>query len=391
MKRLTVLGSTGSIGRNCLEVIAAQPEAFSVIGLSCHQQVALLYEQCLQFQPKFVCITGQNVPLESFDRIEALGITVLTGKEGLIDLASLDGVDLVVNCLVGASGLLPTLAAINHSVSVALANKESLVMAGEIVTELARAKGADILPVDSEHSAIFQCLQGEDTGKIERLILTASGGPFQQFTPEQMERVTVAQALAHPNWSMGPKVSIDAATLMNKGLEMIAAHWLFRVPVSRIEIVIHPESIVHSMVEFIDGAIKAQLGMQDMKLALQYALTFPERNYLQTQRIDFGRLQKLSFELPDFQQFPACSLAYEAIKQGGTAPAVLNAANEEAVQLFLKEQIQFHQIPHFVEQALAHHSPQPQPQLNDILAADLWARNYVRDLVQQETVLVVAF
>lgn len=391
MKRLTVLGSTGSIGRNCLQVIAAQPEAFSVIGLSCHQQAALLYEQCLQFQPKFVCITGQNVPLEFFDRIEALGITVLTGKEGLIDLASLDGVDLLVNCLVGASGLLPTLAAINHSVSVALANKESLVMAGEIVTELGRAKGADILPIDSEHSAIFQCLQGEDSGKIERLILTASGGPFQQFTPEQMEKVTVAQALAHPNWSMGPKVSIDAATLMNKGLEVIAAHWLFRVPVSRIEIVIHPESIVHSMVEFIDGAIKAQLGMQDMKLALQYALTFPERKYLQTERIDFARLQKLSFELPDFQQFPACALAYEAIKQGGTAPAVLNAANEEAVQLFLKEQIRFNQIPQFVEQALVHHSPQPQPQLHDILAADLWARNYVRDLVQQETVLVVAF
>lgn len=391
MKRLTVLGSTGSIGRNCLQVIAAQPEAFSVIGLSCHQQAALLYEQCLQFQPKFVCITGQNVPLELFDRIEALGITVLTGKEGLIDLAALDGVDLLVNCLVGASGLLPTLAAINHRVSVALANKESLVMAGEIVTELARATGADILPVDSEHSAIFQCLQGENSSKIERLILTASGGPFQQFTPEQMAKVTVAQALAHPNWSMGPKVSIDAATLMNKGLEVIAAHWLFRVPVSQIEIVIHPESIVHSMVEFIDGAIKAQLGLQDMKLALQYALTFPERKYLQTERIDFARLRKLSFEMPDFQQFPACALAYEAIKLGGTAPAVLNAANEEAVQLFLKEQIQFNQIPHFVEQALAHHSPQPQPQLHDILAADLWARNYVRDLVQQETVLVVAF
>ncbi|MDZ7264126.1 MAG: 1-deoxy-D-xylulose-5-phosphate reductoisomerase [candidate division KSB1 bacterium] len=391
MKRLTVLGSTGSIGRNCLQVIAAHPDDFSVVGLSCHQQVALLYDQCLQLKPKVVCITGQNIPLEFFDKFEALGITVLTGKEGLIDLASFTDVDLLINCLVGANGLLPTLASISSNVAIALANKESLVMAGEIITELASEKGVVILPIDSEHSAIFQCLQGEDRATVERLILTASGGPFHRFTLEQLEQVTVQQALAHPNWSMGQKVSIDAATMMNKGLEVIASHWLFQVPVSHIEVVIHPESIVHSMVEFVDGTIKAQLGMQDMKMAIQYALTFPQRRYLQTERIDFSLLQKLSFELPNFRQFPACALAYEAIKIGGTAPAVLNAANEEAVQYFLKGQIRFNQISRFVEQTLAHHQPQPRPQLNDILAADLWARNYVRELIQQETVLVVAF
>jgi len=391
MKRITVLGATGSVGRNCLKVIAAYPEDFSVIGLSTHQRADVLYEQCLKFKPWVVCITGQNVPLEFFDKIESLGITVTTGKEGLIDLASISEVDILVNCLVGSIGLLPTLAAINQQVNIALANKETLVMAGEIVTSRAQEKGVTILPVDSEHSAIFQCIQGENRSTINRLILTASGGPFQNYTGEQLENVTLAQALKHPNWCMGDKITIDSATLMNKGLEVIEAHWLFHVPISQIEVVIHPESIIHSMVEFIDGAIKAQLGIPDMKMAIQYALTFPNRRYLQTERLTFNLINKLTFEPPNFRLFPACALAYESLKMGGTAPAVLNASNEEAIQNFIHQKIKFKTIPKLVEKALSQHHPVANPSLDDILAADMWARNFVTENINQNEVLVVAF
>ncbi|HEX9974478.1 MAG TPA: 1-deoxy-D-xylulose-5-phosphate reductoisomerase, partial [bacterium] len=327
MKRITILGATGSIGRTCLQVIENLPEDFQVIGLSTHQQVALLYEQCLKFQPQVVCISGNNVPIEFFDKIKQLGIKVVQGKEGLIEISSIGKPDILVNCLVGSSGLLPTLAAIEQKINIALANKETLVMAGEIVTSLAKKHGVTILPVDSEHSAIFQCIQGENWAEIHRLILTASGGPFQNYSAEQLENVTLEQALRHPRWFMGNKITIDSATLMNKGLEVIEAHWLFGVPASQIEIIIHPESIIHSMVEFIDGAIKAQMGIPDMKIAMQYALTFPNRKYIQNERITFNLIKKLSFEQPDGRLFPACALAYESLKIGGTAPAVLNAAN----------------------------------------------------------------
>jgi 1-deoxy-D-xylulose-5-phosphate reductoisomerase len=391
MKRITILGATGSIGRNCLQVIKAYPNEFKVIGLSTHHRVDLLYEQCLKFKPEMVCITGKDFPLTFFEKIEQLGIEIITGKQGLEELASRSDVDILFNGLVGSSGLLPTLAAINQKVDIALANKEIIVMAGEIITSLAEQNGVRILPVDSEHSAIFQCIQGENQSQINRLILTASGGPFQKYPAEQLENVTIEQALKHPHWCMGNKISIDSATQMNKGLEIIEAHWLFRVPVSQIEVLIHPESIIHSMVEFIDGAIKAQLGIPDMKIAIQYALTYPARKYCQSERLSFNLLSKLTFEPPDFQRFPACALAYESLRKGGTAPAVFNAANEEAVQYFIQQKIKFNQIIKLVEKSLYQHEIISNPSLEEILAADLWARNLVKEAVREQEVLVVSF
>ncbi len=391
MKRVTILGATGSIGRNSLRVIKACPDEFKVIGLSTHQRVDLLYEQCLLYHPAMVCITGNDFPMSFLEKIEGLGIEITTGAEGLTELASRSDVDILVNGLVGTSGLLPTLAAIKQKIDIALANKEILVMAGQIITSQAVQNGVKILPIDSEHSAIFQCIQGENLLQINRLILTASGGPFQKFSAEQLETVTLEEALKHPNWGMGNKISIDSATMMNKGLEVIEAHWLFQVPVSQIEVVIHPESIIHSMVEFIDGAIKAQLGMPDMKLAIQYALTYPNRKFIQTERLSFSLINKLTFEPPDFQRFPAISLGYEAIRAGGTAPAVLNAANEEAVQYFIGQKIKFNQIAHLVETALSQHELTSDPDLDEILASDLWARNFVKDAIHNTEVLVVSF
>jgi len=391
MKRITILGSTGSIGRNCLQLLKNQADRYKIVGLSSHHRVELLYEQCVQYQPEVVCITGKDFPIEFFEKIERLGIEVTTGKEALIDLAARADVDLLVNSIVGSAGLLPTLAAIEQGVDIALANKEILVMAGEIITSLADRKGVMILPVDSEHSAIFQCLRGENRSEINRLILTASGGPFQKFTAEQLEHVTLEQALKHPNWRMGEKISLDSATLMNKGFEVIEAHWLFGVPVSKIEIVIHPESIIHSMVEFIDGAVKAQLSIPDMKIAIQFALSYPKRQYLRNERLTFQSIRQLTFEPPDFKLFPACQLAYEAMKIGGTAPAVLNAANEIAVQSFVRHKIKFTTITKLVESALDRHQAVNNASLEDILAADLWARNFVTEAVQNEEVLMVSF
>jgi len=391
MKRITLLGSTGSIGRSCLDVVKNYPDEFRIVALSTHQRVDLLYEQCLLFKPEMVCITGDDVPLESFERIKQLGIPIVTGKEGLIELASLPNVDLMVNGLVGSIGLLPTLTAINQNVHIALANKETLVMAGDIVTSLARKKNVHLLPVDSEHSAIFQCLRGENESDVSRLILTASGGPFQKLTAREMEHVTVERALQHPNWCMGNKITIDSATMMNKGLEVIEAFWLFNIPLSQIEVLIHPQSIVHSLVEFIDGSMKAQLGTPDMRIPIQYALTYPERRHLQCERISVGQLSGLSFERPDFHRFPACALAYESLEMGGTAPAVLNAANEMAVNYFISRKIKFTQISQLVEDTVYHHRPIAAPGLEDVLAADIWAREFVKERVEKSEVLVVAF
>ena len=391
MKRITLLGSTGSIGRSCLDIVKNYPRDFKIAGLSTHHRVDLLYEQCLHFQPEIVCISGDDVPLESFEKIKRLGITVTTGKEGLTELALLPGVDMMVNGLVGSSGLLPTLAAINQQVNVALANKETLVMAGEIITSLAREKGVKILPVDSEHSAIFQCLQGENESQVSRLILTASGGPFQKLSERELDHVTVEQALQHPNWCMGNKVTIDSATMMNKGLEVIEAYWLFQITLSQIEVLIHPQSFVHSLVEFVDGSVKAQMGTPDMRIPIQYALTYPDRKQLECERISVNLLSGLSFERPDFHKFPACALAYESIEIGGTAPAVLNAANEIAVNYFINKKIKFNQIPRLVEETVYQHKPIQNPKLEDVLAADIWARGYVKDRIENDEVLVVAF
>ena len=390
-RKIAILGSTGSIGRSALEVIAAHPDKFEVVGLSTHQRVDLLFEQCLKFKPRAVCITGTNLPIETIERIQGLGIALHTGSDGLKEIATDTGATLILNALVGSVGLVPTLAAINKKIDIAIANKETLVMAGELVTEYAAKKNVKLLPVDSEHSAIFQCLRGEDWQKVSRLILTASGGPFLKMSKDKLKSVTVEQALNHPNWKMGNKITIDSATLMNKGLEVIEAHWLFKIPVAKIEVIIHPQSITHSFVEFIDGSVKAQLGIPDMKLPIQYALTYPDRWELQTPRLDFNELDKLTFQKPDFDKFPCLKLAYQAIEQGGTTPAVLNAANEVAVQNFLRKKIAFSDIAKYVDKALQKHSVTLKPNFEEILAADVWARNFVNEEIDKEQILPVNF
>ena len=349
MKRITILGSTGSIGRNALEIAENLKSELEVIGLSTHNRVDLLFQQCLKFKPKIVCITGSDFPIDFIEKIQKLNITVLTGKDGLQELASDKEIDLLLNALVGAVGLLPTLAAIKRKTNVALANKETLVMAGEVIISAARIYGVKILPVDSEHSAIFQCLQGEDANTISRLILTASGGPFFNYTKQELKNVTMEQALNHPNWDMGDKITIDSATMMNKGLEVIEAFWLFKIPISHIEVVVHPQSIVHSFVEFVDGSIKAQLGIPHMKIPIQYALSYPERLKSAHPRLDFTQIGTLHFETPDNENFRNVALAFEALKQGGNFPCILNASNEIAVEAFLQNRISFLQIPDVIE------------------------------------------
>jgi 1-deoxy-D-xylulose-5-phosphate reductoisomerase len=374
VKRVAVLGSTGSIGQQTLAVIGAFPERFCVVGLAAGKNTDLLAKQIRQFRPRFVYCQNEG----------ALAFIPDGGGEWL-ELAEMAGhpdVDIVVVATSGKAGLGPTLAAVKAGKVVALANKESLVMAGEIVTGEARLHGARILPVDSEHSAIWQCLEGE-TPSVARLILTASGGPFRNFTLAQLETVTAEQALGHPTWQMGKKVTLDSATLMNKGLEVIEAHWLFNMPFENIEVVIHPQSIVHSMVEFVDGSIKAQLGCPDMRLPIQYALSYPERlANRQLPRLDWSRLSQLTFEPPDLDTFPCLRLAVEAGKKGGTCPAVVCAADEVAVALFLAQRIKFTDIALLVERALERHQATVHPTLDDIMAADGWAREQVQCMAE---------
>jgi 1-deoxy-D-xylulose-5-phosphate reductoisomerase len=372
IKRVVVLGSTGSIGQQTLEVIGAFPERFCVVGLAAGQNTGLLAEQVRQFHPRFVYCQDEGAPAslsdEGCERLE------------LAEMASHPDMDIVVIATSGKAGLGPTLAAVKAGKDIALANKESLVMAGEIITGEARLHGAQIRPVDSEHSAIWQCLEGE-TPSVSRLVLTASGGPFRHYTREQLEKVTAEQALGHPTWRMGKKVTVDSATLMNKGLEVIEAHWLFNMPFENIEVVIHPQSIVHSMVEFVDGSIKAQLGCPDMRLPIQYALSYPERLANQElPRLDWFRLSQLTFEQPDLDTFPCLRMAIEAGKRGGTWPAVVCAADEVAVELFLSRRIKFTDIARLVEQVLVKHQAMAQPALDDIMAANAWARAQVRQL-----------
>ncbi len=374
IKRVAVLGSTGSIGQQTLAVIGAFPERFRVIGLAAGENTDLLAKQVRQFRPRFVYCqnagAAASLPDGDGERLK------------LEEMAGHPDVDIVVVATSGKAGLGPTLAAVKAGKDIALANKESLVMAGEVVTGEARLHGARILPVDSEHSAIWQCLEGE-APSLARLILTASGGPFLHYTRAQLERVTVEQALGHPTWQMGKKVTLDSATLMNKGLEVIEAHWLFDVPFENIEVVVHPQSIVHSMVEFIDGSIKAQLGYPDMRLPIQYALSYPERlANRQLPRLDWSRLSQLTFEPPDLDTFPCLRLAVEAGKNGGTCPAVVCAADEVAVALFLSRRIKFTDIALLVEQALEKHQAAVHPTLDDIMAADAWAREQVRRLAE---------
>jgi 1-deoxy-D-xylulose-5-phosphate reductoisomerase len=386
MKRLCILGSTGSIGENCLRVVEALPDRFQVTALSTRTRVDRLLAQAERFRPCVVAIASETPPAEAVEKLRRLDIQVLTGPQSVAELAGLEEVDLVVNALVGSVGVRPTLAAIAAGHSVALANKETLVAAGEVVMKRARKRGVDIIPIDSEHSALLQCLMGERRENIARVIITASGGPFRTLDSQKFGQVTIEQALSHPNWSMGDKITIDSATLMNKGLEVIEAHWLFGLAASQIEVVIHPQSIIHSLVEFADGSVKAQLGLPDMRLPIQFALTYPERAPSDFPRLNLLDVAKLTFEAPDLRKFRALALAYEALETGGTAPAVLNAANEAAVRRFLRGEIRFDQIPVVVEEALRAHSAVSGPSIDEIFEADSWARRFVADYFASEEV-----
>jgi len=351
-KKIAILGSTGSIGTQTLEVIAAHPDHFEVETLTAHNNVELLAQQAIRFQPNAVAIGNT----EYYSRLkEALAdhpIKVYAGYDAIAQVAAMPSVDMVVTAMVGFSGLTPTVKAIEAGKHIALANKETLVVAGELVTQLAMQHHVALLPVDSEHSAIFQCLQGEAYNPIEKIILTASGGPFRTKTAEELIYVTKDEALRHPSWNMGAKITIDSATLMNKGLEVIEAHWLFDVPAERIEVLVHPQSVIHSMVQFNDGSVKAQLGVPDMKAPIQYALSYPCRLDSDFPRLDFSKYASLTFEKPDIQRFPALALAQQALKDGGNRPCVMNAANETAVEVFLNGRIGFTDIPRWIEKAM---------------------------------------
>lgn len=350
MKRIALLGSTGSIGTQALDVIAANPERFEAYALTANNSADLLIEQARRFHPEVVVIANDQHYAHVQEALSDLPIKVYTGADALCQIVQDDHVDIVLAAMVGFAGLRPTVSAIQAGKAIALANKETLVVAGELITRLCAEHQVPLLPVDSEHSAIFQCL--EPGNRIEKILLTASGGPFRHFTAEQLRTVTKHQALSHPTWHMGAKITIDSATMMNKGFEVIEARWLFGVPPERIQVVVHPQSIIHSMVQFEDGAVKAQLGMPDMRLPIQYAFSFPQRLPATFPRIDFSTLQTLTFERPDTERFPCLALAYEALRQGGNRPCVMNAANEVANRAFIEERITFPRICEIIEQTL---------------------------------------
>jgi 1-deoxy-D-xylulose-5-phosphate reductoisomerase len=380
VKNVVILGSTGSIGRNALEVLANFPDRFSVLGLSTNKSVRLLEQQIKQFRPKMAAITDE----ESWGQFPRdYDTELLFGMDGLKRLCSHPQVDLVINALVGSVGLLPSVETLESGKDLAIANKESLVMAGELLIRKAREKAAEILPVDSEHSAIKQCLLSGKKEEVRKLILTASGGPFWGRSKEDLEEITIEEALSHPTWEMGRKITIDSATLMNKGLEVIEAHWLFGIPPDRIEVLIHPQSIIHSMVEFVDGSVIAQMSLPDMKLPIQYALFYPQRVSSNNTRLDLREIAQLTFLEPDIQKFPCLGLAYQALKLGGTAPAVLNAANEVAVGAFLGGTIGFSGIEKIVQKTLGQHRVKPDAELEDILSADSWAKRTANGLCME--------
>jgi 1-deoxy-D-xylulose-5-phosphate reductoisomerase len=377
-KRIAILGSTGSIGTQALDVVREQPERFAVELLSCGNNVDLLIQQALEFSPNAVVI-GDAAKLEAVkDVLFPKGIKVYAGAEALEQAVTMEGIDLVLTALVGYAGLRPTLAAIAAGKHIALANKETLVVAGELVTKAAQEKGVNIYPVDSEHSAIFQCLAGEWHNPIEKIVLTASGGPFRGRTRAELATVTKAQALKHPNWDMGAKITIDSASLMNKGLEAIEAKWLFHLKREQIEIIVHPQSIIHSIVQFRDGSMKAQMGLPDMKLPIQYAMAYPDRLPTTWPRFDFVKYPALTFEQPDLETFRNLALALEAMDRGGNAPCVLNAANEVAVALFLQDAIGFLEMSDLVEHCLNTVPFLSNPTLADLEASDAEARRVAK-------------
>lgn len=367
IKNIAILGSTGSIGTQTLDIISRFPDKFKASLLTANNNWKLLAEQALKYEPSCVVIAKEEYYPSLKEALKHTQIEVKTSAQAIAEAVTAPEIDMVLTALVGYSGLIPTINAIKAGKTIALANKETLVVAGEIITSLVKANGTKILPVDSEHSAIFQCLQGEQHSSMRKIILTASGGPFRCHTKEQLKDVTVKDALNHPNWSMGNKVTIDSASMMNKGFEMIEARWLFDCKPEDIEILVHPQSIVHSMVEFIDGSVKAQLGIPDMHLPIQYALAYPQRLPTDNRFIDWNTISSLTFEKPDMQKFPLLSLAYEAIKKGGNMPCILNAANEVAVADFLKEKISFVEMFQLVDYVMRHTDFIANPTLEDLV------------------------
>ncbi|MFQ3574337.1 MAG: 1-deoxy-D-xylulose-5-phosphate reductoisomerase [Thermodesulfovibrionales bacterium] len=380
-KKIVILGSTGSIGKNTLEVIGMFPDRFEVLGLSTNNSTDLLLEQVRRFKPPFVAIANHESYKKVKESLDLEGCRVLDGKDGLVEMATLENADIVVASIVGSAGLIPTYSALKAGKTVALANKEVLVSAGKIFTKIAGTKSSKILPVDSEHSALFQCLQGQSTKSIKRLLLTASGGPFFGWKKEMLKGVTVDEALCHPNWTMGKKITIDSATLMNKGLEIIEAHHLFGIEHRNIEAIIHRQSIVHSLVEFTDGSIICQMSNPDMKGPIAYALSYPERLDGVMRQVDLISLGTLTFEKPDTEAFPCLKLAYSALDIGATMPAVLNAANEVAVESFLKGRIGFNQIPVIIDKVMSLHNPICSEDIEAILDVDKWARIKAKEVI----------
>ena len=379
-KQIAILGSTGSIGRNALRVIDSLGPQYEVVALSAHSSVELLAEQARRYKPGFVAITNSDYAEQLHELLGDLDIEILAGPDGLIKIAELRQVDIVLTAIVGAAGLQAVLAAANKGKRLAIANKEPLVIAGELLRKTTKDNGSVILPVDSEHSAVFQAMQSGGREQVNKIILTASGGPFRQADPEDLRNVTLEQALAHPVWDMGPKITIDSATMMNKAFEIIEARWLFDIPVEKIEVLIHPESIIHSIVEFVDGSMIAQLGEPDMCLPIQYALTYPERVAGIAKALRLEDIGTLTFEKSNLQTFRALSLGYEVARTGGTAPVVFNAANEAAVEEFLAGRIKFVNIVEIIESCLNRHNVKPAVCLDDILEADAWARREVTEL-----------
>ena len=379
MKKILILGSTGSIGVNSLNVIRKFPEKFSVSVLTANNNIELLQKQIEEFHPEAVVVVDENKAAELRNNLKE-NCQILSGKNALCEAASQSEYDILLGAVVGFSGLAPTIEAIKRGKRIALANKETLVVAGELVTDLAKKFNSEIIPVDSEHSAIFQCLVGEKKEQVEKLIITASGGPFLNTDKERFSSVSVKEALNHPNWNMGNKITIDSATMMNKGLEVIEARWLFGFLDEQIDVVIHPQSIIHSMVQFVDGSIKAQMGYPDMKLPIQYALTYPDRFKNDMERTDIPKLKELTFFEPDFNKYECLNLAYQVLKEGGTAPCILNAANEVAVSKFLKEEIKFSEIPDLIKNALNKFENHSTPGIETIIECDMLTRDYVLSL-----------
>ncbi len=381
MKKIAILGSTGSIGTQTLDIVRNYKEELEVVALAAGNNVSLMEQQIREFRPKVAAMWSEEAAADLRKRISDLQVEVLTGMEGLLAIAVLEDIQVLVTAIVGMIGIRPTIEAIKAGKDIALANKETLVCAGHIIMPLAKEHGVAILPVDSEHSAIFQSLNGEPGNRISKIWLTASGGPFRGKTTEELKHMQVEDALKHPNWSMGRKITIDSSTLVNKGLEVMEAKWLFGVEPEQIQVVVHPQSIIHSMVEYVDGAVIAQLGIPDMKLPIQYALFYPDRRVMNEKKLDFFELQSMTFEKPDTETFYGLKLAYEALKSGGNVPTIYNAANEKAVALFLEKKISYLQIPEMIERSMRNIAKVENPDVVQILDTEAAVYEYISGLV----------